>query len=78
MFLHFLIIISILADFNESERWMISSCPLISKSFHSTPSTIGITVTFMFYRCLFLFSNKVYVLIALFVFFYFHSLVFAN
>ena len=51
--------LSILADLNNAVIWMVSNCPLISKS--SSPSTnllvtvpsalitIGISVTFMFY-----------------------------
>ena len=50
-------LLSILADLNNVVVWMISSCPLISKSSRlftnplvtvlSTPITIGITVTFI-------------------------------
>ena len=53
-------LLSILVDLNNAVVWMISSCPLISKSFSSftnplgiVPSssiTIDITLTFMVYR----------------------------
>ena len=52
-------LLSILADFNHSLVWMVSTRPLISKSSSpcinplvtvpSTPTTIDITVTFMFH-----------------------------
>ena len=50
-------LLSILADLNNAVVWVVSICPLISKSFSpcpnpsatvsSAPITIGITVTFM-------------------------------
>ena len=53
--------LSIPADLNNAEDWIISTCPLISKSSSpfinplgivpSAPITIGITVTFMFHSC---------------------------
>ena len=68
---------SILSDLNDAVDWMVSTCPLISKSSSSctkllmtvpnTPITIGITVTFMFHR-FFSFFSKVEVLISLFAF----------
>ena len=48
-------ILSILVDLINGLVWMVSTCPLISKSFSplvivpSAPITIGITATFMFY-----------------------------
>ena len=52
-------LLSILTDLNNAVVWVVSSCPLISKSSSpcfnslvtvpSTPITIGITVTFMFH-----------------------------
>ena len=52
-------LLSILADLNNAVVWMVSTCPLISKSFSTctyplvtvpkTPITIGIIVTFMFH-----------------------------
>ena len=51
--------LSILADLNNTVIWMVSTCPLISKSFSpfinrlltvpNAPSTNGITATFMFH-----------------------------
>ena len=53
------ILLSILADLKNAVVWMVSTCPLISKSSSpcanplvtvlSVPITIGITVTFMFH-----------------------------
>ena len=73
-------LLSILADLSNAIVWMVSTCPLISKSFSPCPNPlvtalrapiiIGITVTFMFYS----FLNslpKVQVLILLFAFFNF-------
>ena len=50
-------LLSILADLNNAVVWIVSICPLISKSFsrstnslvtvQNTPITISITVTFM-------------------------------
>ena len=55
----FRILLSNLADLNNVVFWMVSTCPVISKSSSlctnplvtvlSTPVTIGITVTFMFH-----------------------------
>ena len=69
-------LLSILANLNIDVVWMVSVRPLISKSASSftiplvaeprAPITIGITVTFMFYR----FSCKFQVLIFLFFFFF--------
>ena len=52
-------LLSILADFNNAVVWMVSTCPLISKSSNPfinplvtvqrAPITIGINVTFMFH-----------------------------
>ena len=52
-------LLSILADLDNAVVWMVSTCPLISKSsspftnplvtIPSTPITTGITVTFMFH-----------------------------
>ena len=54
--------LSILADFNNAVIWMVSTCPLISKSSSPfthllgivpyVPITIGIIVTFMFHSLL--------------------------
>ena len=53
-------LLSILADFNNAVVWMVSTRPLISKSSSpstnplvtvlNAPITIGMTVTFIFYR----------------------------
>ena len=71
-------LLSILAVLNNVVVWMVSTCPLISKSsspFNNPLVTvpkaliiIGIIVTFMFYS-FFQFSSKVEVLILLFIFF---------
>ena len=76
--------LSILTDLNNAVDLMVSTCPLISKSTShftnslgivpSGPITIGITVTFISI-VFFLFSSKVEVLISLFAFFYFYSVV---
>ena len=81
---------SILADFNNAVVWMISICVLIANSSSpytnpmvtvpSAPSTIGITVTFMFHSfclffCFFQFPSNVQVLISLFAFLQFYSVV---
>ena len=77
-------LLRILADLNKAEVWMVSTYPLIFKSFSpcinplvTVPRaqiTIGITVTFMFNSFLFIFqfSSKFQVLI-LFDFFLFYS-----
>ena len=56
-------LLSILVDLNNAVVWMVSTCPLVSKSFglFTDPLeivlyTIGITVTFMFHRCFYSFS----------------------
>ena len=71
----------ILTYLNDTESWMVSTCPLISKSsgpftnplriVPNAPITIGITATFMFHS---LFSSLA-VLISLFAFLYFPSVV---
>ena len=76
--------LGILAVLNNVVFWMVSTCPLISKSSSplnnplvtvpKAPITIGIVVTFMFHS-FFLFPNKVQVLILLFIFFQFYSVV---
>ena len=60
-------LLSILADLNNAVVWMVSTCPLISKSFSpydnpleivpSAPITIGNTVIFMFYDFLVLWQS---------------------
>ena len=78
---------SILADLNYAIVWMVSNRPLISKSSSPfvnpsvavpiAPIKIGIIATFMFYSfCLFFrFPSKVKILILLFTFFQFYSVV---
>ena len=78
------ILLSILADLNYEVVWMVSTRPLISKSsrpFNNpsmtllrAPITIGINVIFMFHS-FFQFPCKVEVLILLFTFFQFYSVV---
>ena len=77
-------LLSILADLNKAVLWMVSTCSFISKSFSScinpfvtvpiTRITIGITATFMFHS-FFQSSSKAQVLILLFTFFQFYSVV---
>ena len=77
-------LLSILAVFNCAVVWMVSTRPPTSKSSRpfnnplvtvpKAPITIGITVTFMFHS-FFQFSSKVQVLISLFTFFQFYSVV---
>ena len=77
-------LLSIRAVFNNAVVWMASTRPPISKSskpFNNplvtvlkTPITIGIIITFMFHF-FFPFSSKVEVLISLFTFFQFYSVV---
>ena len=77
-------LLSILAVFNNAVVWMVSTRPPTSKSSRSfnnplvtvpkAPITIGIIVTFIFHS-FFQFSNKVEVLISLFRFFQFYSVV---
>ena len=77
-------LLSILAVFNNAVVLMVSTRPPTSKSskpFNNplvivpkAPITIGINVTFMFFS-LFQFSSKVEVLILLFTFFQFYSVV---
>ena len=79
-------LLSILADLNNAVVSMVSTRPLISKSTHpctnplvtvpSAPITIGITVTFMFQS--FKFPRNVQVIILLFAFFQFYSVVSRN
>ena len=76
--------LSILGVLNNAIVWMVFTRPLTSKSSRpfnnplvtvlKAPITIGIIVTFMFYS-FFQFSNKVEVLILLFTFFQFYSVV---
>ena len=73
--------LSILADLNNTVVWIVSTHPVISKSFGAfinplvtvprTPITFGINVTFMFQ--FFQFPSKVEVFILLFTFFQFYS-----
>ena len=75
---------SIPTKLSNAVVWMVSICPLISKSFSPctnplvtvriVPITIGVSVTFMFH-CFFHFTCKVKALIFLFVFFQFYSVV---
>ena len=77
-------LLSILAVFNNAVVWIVSIRSPTSKSskpFHNpfvtVPKaliTIGIIVTFMFH-CFFQFSSKVEVLISLFTFFQFYSVI---
>ena len=78
-------LLSILADLNNAVVWMVFTFPLISKSSSPcinplvtvlrTPITVVITVSFMFLRFFFQFSRQVPVLIHLFDFFQFYSMV---
>ena len=78
-------LLSILGVFNNAVDWMVSIRPPTSKSSSpfsnplvtvpNAPITIGIIVTFMFHS-FFQFPSKVEVLILLFTFFQFYSLVF--
>ena len=78
-------LLSILAVFNNAVVWMVFIQPPTSKSPRSfnnplvtvpkVPITIGIIVTFMFHRVFFQLSSKVEVLISLFTFYQFYSLV---
>ena len=78
-------LLSILAVLNNVVVWMVSTRPLTSKSFSpfnsplvtvtSAPITIGIIVTFMFHIFFFYFPSKVEVLILVFTFFQFYSVV---
>ena len=80
-------LLSILAVLNNVVVWMVSTRPPTSKSFsHSNnplvtvpkaPITIGRIVTFMFHS-FFQFPSKVVVLILLFTFFQFYSVVNQN
>ena len=76
-------LLSILSDINNAVVWMVSTCPLISKSSSPctnplvtvprAPITIGIIVTLMFHSLFFFqFLRKVQVLIFFFVFFQFY------
>ena len=77
-------LLSILAVLNNAVLWMVSTTPLIFKSsrpfnnsFFTVPKalmTIGIIVTFMF-QSFFQFLVRVQVLILLFTFFQFYSVV---
>ena len=80
-------LLSILAVLNYAVVWMVSSCPPISKfsnpfnnplvTVPKAPITIGIIVTFMFHS-FFQCSSNVEVLILLFIFFQFYSVVSRN
>ena len=73
-------LLDILADLSNAVVWIVSTRPLVSKSFNpstnplvtvpSAPITIGITVTFMFHSFI-QFPCKVFVLILVFVCFVF-------
>ena len=77
-------LLSILVDLNYVAVWMVSNCFLISKSFSpciyplvTVPRaqiSVGITISFMFHS-FYKFSSKVQVLIFLFAFFQFYSVV---
>ena len=77
--------LSILSDLNNAVVWIVSTHLLISKSSSPctnllvtvprAPSRIGITVTFMFHSFFKKFPSKVEVLILLFTFFQFYSVV---
>ena len=73
-------LLSILADLNKAVVWMISTCPLISKSSSPlvtvprAPIIIGVTDTFMFHS-FFQFPSKVQVVIFLFAYFQFYPVV---
>ena len=77
-------LLSILAVFNNAVVWMVSTPLPTSKSSRpfnnplvtvpKVPITIGITVTFMFHG-FFQFSSKLELLICLFTFFQFYSVV---
>ena len=77
-------LLSILADLNNAVGWTVSTRPVISKSscpctnrlvtVPRAPITIGKIVTFMFYS-FFQFPCKVQVLILLFAFFQFYTVV---
>ena len=77
-------LLSILAVFSNAVVWMVSTQPPTSKSSRpfnnplvtvpKAPITIGIIVTFMFHS-FFQFSSKVEVLISLFTFFRFYTVV---
>ena len=78
-------LLSILAVFNNAIVWMVSTRPPTSKSSRpfnnplltvpKAPITIGTIVTFMFHSFFFQFSSKIKVLILLFTFFQFYSVV---
>ena len=77
-----MILLSVLADFNNAVVWMVSSRPLILKpssprtksllTVPSAPFTLGITVTFTFPN-FFQFPSNVEVLIFFFAFFQFYN-----
>ena len=78
-------LLSIQAVLNNAVVWMVSTCPPTSKSptpfsnplftVPNAPITIGVIVTFMFHSFFFQFPSKVKVLILLFIFFQFYSVV---
>ena len=77
-------LLSIMADLNSAVAWMVLIRPLVSKSscpftnilgfVSSVRVTVSTTVTFIFHSFS-KFSTKVLVLISLFTFFWFHSVV---
>ena len=77
-------LLSVLADLNNAATWMVSTRPLISKSsspctnplviIPRAPITIGIIITLMFHS-FFQFLHKVQVLLFLFAFFRFYSVI---
>ena len=81
-------LLSIPADLNNAVVWMVSKCPLVSKSFSSftnllgivpsAPTTTGITVTFMFHSLFFFSSLTRSRYLPLFAFFYFLFVVHRN
>ena len=73
--------LSILADFNNAVWfWFLPISSLFPKSLKTVakaPTTIGITVTFI-YHSLFWLSNKIQILVEFFAIFSFHSMVHQN
>ena len=81
-------LLCILVNINNLVVWIVSTCPLISKSSSPfinplltgprAPITICITVTFVFHGIFSLFTCNVLVLISLFTFFQFYFVVSQN